>query len=111
MAMAHEGPARARYRELRERLAPKAALIALACKLLRIAWACVHHQTPYDARRAFARSLTAAVASGAAISRDVWDEGEAVLHAGMCGLFRREPHETLHIKSLLPSSVHGMTVS
>ncbi len=37
VAIAHEGPARARYRELHERLAPKAALMALACKLLRIA--------------------------------------------------------------------------
>ncbi|MCY0879682.1 MAG: IS110 family transposase [Firmicutes bacterium] len=61
-AIAHEGPARARYRALRERLAPKAALIALACKLLRIAWACMRHQTAYDARRAFARPTTAPAA-------------------------------------------------
>ncbi|AEJ41658.1 transposase (03) [Sulfobacillus acidophilus TPY] len=61
-AIAHEGPARAYYHELRQRLAPKAALIALACKLLRIAWACWRHQTPYDAKRAFARTLTAAAA-------------------------------------------------
>ncbi|MCY0899830.1 MAG: transposase, partial [Firmicutes bacterium] len=62
VAIAHEGPARARYRELRARLAPKAALMALACKLLRIAWACVRQQTPYDVRRAFARSTSAAAA-------------------------------------------------
>ncbi|NMP25267.1 IS110 family transposase, partial [Sulfobacillus sp. DSM 109850] len=62
VAIAHEGPARARYRELRERLAPKAALIALACKLLRIAWACLRHRSHYDAERAFSRSTTAAAA-------------------------------------------------
>ncbi|AEJ40444.1 transposase [Sulfobacillus acidophilus TPY] len=62
VAIAHEGPARVHYQELRQRLAPKAALIALACKLLRIAWACWRHQTPYDAERAFARALTAAAA-------------------------------------------------
>ena len=62
VAIAHEGPARARYRELRERLAPKAALMALACKLLRIAWACLRHQARYDARRAFSPSTTAAAA-------------------------------------------------
>ncbi|MCY0879443.1 MAG: transposase [Firmicutes bacterium] len=62
VAIAHEGPARARYRARRERLAPKAALIALACKLLRIAWACLRHRSPYDAARAFARSTTAAAA-------------------------------------------------
>ncbi|MCY0897536.1 MAG: IS110 family transposase [Firmicutes bacterium] len=62
VAIAHEGPARARYRELRERLAPKAALMALACKLLRIAWACLRHQVRYDARRAFPRS-TAVIAA------------------------------------------------
>lgn len=45
VAIAREGPARARYRSLRERLVPKAALIALACKLLRIAWARLRHQS------------------------------------------------------------------
>jgi transposase len=62
VAIAHEGPARARYRALQERLAPKAALMALACKLLRIAWACMRHQAPYDAGRAFSPSTTAAAA-------------------------------------------------
>jgi transposase len=62
VAIAHEGPARARYQELRQRLAPKAALMALACKLLRIAWACLRHQAHYDADRAFSRSTAAAAA-------------------------------------------------
>ena len=62
VAIAHEGPARARYRELHERLAAKAALMALACKLLRIAWACLRHQVHYDAGRAFSRSTAAAAA-------------------------------------------------
>ncbi|WP_020374159.1 transposase [Sulfobacillus thermosulfidooxidans] len=62
VAIAHDGPARARYRELQEHLAPKAALMALACKLLRIAWACLRHQVHYDAGRAFSRSTAAAAA-------------------------------------------------
>lgn len=62
VAIAHEGPVRARYREFRARLAPKAALTALACKLLRIAWACFRHQVQYDAARAFSRSPAAAAA-------------------------------------------------
>jgi transposase len=37
-AIAHDGPARGYYHELRQRLAPKAALIALACQRSRIAW-------------------------------------------------------------------------
>jgi transposase len=61
-AIAHEGPARARYRELRERLAPKAALMALACKLLRVAWACLRHHAPYDAGRAFPTTVTVVAA-------------------------------------------------
>ena len=35
-------------------LAPKAAMVAVATKLLRVAWACMTHGQVYDARRPFA---------------------------------------------------------
>ena len=34
-------------------LAPKAAMVAVATKLLRVAWACAKHGNPYDAHRLF----------------------------------------------------------
>lgn len=54
---------RAWYDHLRQRtcnpLASKAALVAVAAKLLRVAWACVHHGTPYAPERVFAASMAA----------------------------------------------------
>ncbi|MBX5468178.1 MAG: transposase [Firmicutes bacterium] len=55
VAMAKDAGWRAWYQRLVQRaespLSRKAALIAVACKLLRVAWACARQQTPYDAQR------------------------------------------------------------
>lgn len=50
IAVSRDAQWRAWYQHLRTRadnpLPPKAALVAVAAKLLRIAWACVRHRTP-----------------------------------------------------------------
>jgi len=62
VAVAHAGPVRDRFIELRTRLAPKAALMAIACKLLRVAWACLVHPVSFDAQRAFPATAAAPAA-------------------------------------------------
>jgi transposase len=56
-AVAHNAQWKAWYQQLTCRavrpLAPKAALVAVATKLLRVAWACMKHREAYDATRLF----------------------------------------------------------
>lgn len=42
-------------------LAPKAGLVAVATKLLRVAWVCVRHGTVYDGGRVFPASADVAI--------------------------------------------------
>ena len=43
-------------------LAPKAAMVAVATKLLRVAWACMMHGQGYDAARLFPMGEVSAAA-------------------------------------------------
>jgi transposase len=64
VVVANDPAWRAWYDALRHRtdnpLAPKGALVAVAAKLLRVAWACVRHGTDYEVTRVFSIAGTVA---------------------------------------------------
>lgn len=66
VAVAKDPQWKAWYHSLTRRaahpLAPKAAMVAVATKLLRVAWACMTHGQAYDARRLFATTEVVAAA-------------------------------------------------